>query len=181
MGNNATAENDSQCSETSEYTDYCFCSNFDGDGEIYDRDNKIVWRFQTTGLKQRSAISKSLNKFPVFSLCDPGGKEMLAIYREKRLPLARFKIVEKDLPVCAISQRSIFFTKYDFECNNGLKWNLYMPMFSVFGKGASGNDAKIIVRARTRKQWYVRISSGFDSPQTMTALAFITRKKLQCT
>jgi uncharacterized protein YxjI len=181
MANNATAENDCQRSETNEYKDYCFCSNFDGDGEIYSRDNKIVWRFQTTGLKQRSTKSKSFNKFPIFIFCDSDGKELLAIYREKRLPFARFKIVEKDLPVCTISQRSIFFTKYDFEFSNGLKWNLYLPMFSVFGKGASENGNEILVRVRARRQWFVRIATGFDNPPMMAALAYIIRKKEQCT
>jgi len=163
-----------------EFKDYCFCSNWDGDGEIYNRDSKIVWRFKTTGLKNRPAKSGAVRS-PIFAVCDASGQELLTIYREKMLPSARFKIVENGLPICDISQGSIFFTKYEFEFKDGSKWNLHLPMFSVSGKCVSQNGAEILVQARTRRQWYVRIGDGFDNPPMMTALAFIIRKKLQCT
>ena len=85
----------------SEVKDYCFCSNWDGDGEIYNRDGEVVWRFRTTGLKRRPA-EPGLFRSPVFAVSNAGGQELLTISRERMLPLARFRMVENGLPVCTI-------------------------------------------------------------------------------
>jgi uncharacterized protein YxjI len=164
----------------SEVKDYCFCSNWDGDGEIYNRDGEVVWRFRTTGLKRRPA-EPGLFRSPVFAVSNAGGQELLTISRERMLPLARFRMVENGLPVCTIRQRSILFTKYALEFDNGSRWNLHLPMFTVFIKGVSETGAEVLVRVRSRRQWYVRIGAGFDSLPMMGALAFIIRKKEQCT
>jgi hypothetical protein len=163
-----------------EFADYCFCSTWDGDGEIHNQEGKIVWRFQTTGLKQR-LIKSGIGQSPVFAFLDATGQELATIYRERRLPLARFVVVKNDLRLCMIWQRSIWFTKYEFEFDNKSKWKLCLPMFSVSGKAISESGAEILVRARTRRQWFARISAGLDSPSMMAALAFVIRKKLQCT
>ena len=161
-----------------DYKDYCVRSDWDGNGEIYNRDDKVVWKFQSTKLKE---FASRLFRSPVFVFRDSAGKEMAVIYRKRRFPLAQFVVVENDSPVCTISQHSIFFTKYRFEFCGGLKWNLYMPMFSVRGKGTSNKGKEIFTYAPSRCQWFVRISSGFDSLAMMGALAYITRKKEQCT
>ena len=162
----------------SEPKDYCFCSDWDGDGEIYNRDNKIIWKFQSTALKE-SPDKSGVFQLPVFSFRDAEGKELLAIYREKRFPMAQFNIIESGLTVCTISQRSLFFTKYEFNFHGGLKWNLHLPMFSVFGKSVSESGGEILVRIHTRRQWFVR--AEFDNPPMMAALAYIIRKKVQRT
>ena len=164
----------------SEVKDYCFCSNWDGDGEIYNRDGEVVWRFRTTGLKRRPA-EPGLFRSPVFAVSNAGGQGLLTISRERMLPLARFRMVENGLPVCTLRQRSILFTKYALEFDNGSRWNLHLPMFTVFIKGVSETGAEVLVRVRSRRQWYVRIGAGFDSLPMMGALAFIIRKKEQCT
>lgn len=164
----------------SEHEDYCFQSTFDGDGEIYDRANEIVWRFKSKGLKRRPA-NQGMFRSPVFAVYDAGERELLTINRDRMLPLARFIVVENGLPVCTIRQRSILFTKYTLEFDGGSRWNIHMPMFTVFFRGVSETGAKVLVRVRTRREWYVRISAGFDNLFMMASLAFIIRKKVQCT
>ena len=178
MSNNVTTEIGGNRSETNDYKDYCVCSDWDGDGEIFNGDNKVKWRFQSTNADK---YSTKLFRSPVFVFRNSDGKELSVIYCKRRLPLAQFVVVEKDLPVCTINQRSVFFTRYEFEFVGGIRWNLYMPMFSVRGKGTSNEGKEIFTGARSRRQWFIRISSSFDSSAMMAALAYITRKKLQRT
>lgn len=178
MSTNAKTQAVNNGSETNDYKDYCVCSDWDGDGEIYNRDNKIVWKFQSNRLKQ---FSTGLFRSPVFAFRNDDSGDLSVIYRKKRWPMAEFVVVEKNLPVCTIFQRSIFFTRYDFEFGGGFNWSLYMPMFSVRGKGVSREGKEVLIRVATRKRWFIRISTGLDSPAMMAALAFITRKKLQRT
>jgi hypothetical protein len=163
-----------------EFADYCFCSNWDGDGEIYNQENKIVWRFQKPGLEHCPKESLAVTT-PVFIFNHANGKELLRINRERKLPLARFVVIEHDMPRCTIRQQSIWFTKYEFEFGHNSKWKLYLLMFNIFGKAVSESGAEILVRARSRRQWFVRMVAGSESPSMMAALAFIIRKKLQCT
>ena len=102
----------------SEFADYCCCSNWDGNGEILNRENEVVWRFQTTGLKRRPS---ECGRLLVFSFRDASGNELATINLDKRLPLAQFSVVEEGLRVCKIWQRSILFTKYEFVFENKSK------------------------------------------------------------
>jgi hypothetical protein len=178
MANNTIDRSDDAHSEANDHKDYCICCDFDGNGQIYNPE-KIVWRFQLRASKPRSPKPKFLD--PVFIFCDSDGNELLTIHRLKLFLLARFKIVEKDLPIGTIRQRSILFTKYDFEINGGTKWNLYLPMFTVFGKGFSQDGKKVLIRIHSRKQWFVRFDSESNILPAMAALAFVTRKKIQGT
>lgn len=165
-----------------ELKDYCICSNWDGDGDIYNRDGEVVWRFRTTGLKRRPAELGSVRS-PVFAVYSTGGQELLTISRERRFPLARFRMIENGLPACTIRQRSMLFTKDSLEFDNGSRWKLYIPLFnfSMLFKGVSETGAEVLVRVHNRQQWYVRIGAGLDSLPMMASLAFIVRKNLQCT
>ena len=148
---------------------YCFCSTWDGDGEIYNQEGKIVWRFQTTQLIPPS----------IFSFRDANGNEMASIRREKRLPMARFVVVRDDVCLGTIWQQSIWRTKYRFEFEDNSKWNLRMPMFSVFARAANESGDEILIRARTRRQWFVSIGVGLESVPILAVLAFVVCKKLQ--
>lgn len=153
-----------------EFTDYCFHSSWDGDGEVFNGDNKIVWLFHTTGL----------NSPTVFAFRDKDGKDLATIKRERRFPLARFAVIQDNSPSGAIWQRTIWFTKYEFRFDKS-EWNLHMPMFSVSGRVTNRQGATILISARTRRLWFVRIDTGLDIPPMMAALTFVIRKKLQCT
>jgi uncharacterized protein YxjI len=161
-----------------EFADYRFCSTWDGDGEIYNQENKIIWRFKMTGLKQHPA-EVGIVPPPSFALNDADGKELVTISREKRLPLARYVVTENGSRCCTIWQRSIWFTKYEFEFDNKLHWKFYMPMFSVSGKVISETGAVIRVQARTRREWYVRFDAEIESTPMIAALTFVVRNKLQ--
>jgi hypothetical protein len=164
----------------SEFADYYFCSTWDGDGEILDRENKIVWRFQTTGLGSRPTDSRT-GRPPIFALRDAVGRELFTVLRERRFPLAQFAVVGDDECVCVVRQCNPVFTRYEFEFGDESKWHLHLPMFSVRGRAMSENGVEILVSARTRREWYMRFVVGYDSPALVAALVFVTRKKLQCT
>jgi len=157
----------------SEFADYCFCSDWDGNGEIYNRDGKVVWHFQPTGSDGRAGV-------PLFVFTGADGKELAVVRREKRLPLARFAVFENDVRVCTVRQRTLTLSKYDLEFETA-KWTLRMPMFSARMKATAANGLEILVRVHSRRQWFVRLPVGNDQPPMMTALAYVTRKKLQCT
>lgn len=164
----------------SELRDYCFCSTWDGDGEIYNREGAIVWRFLTTGVRDHAvAVEPQLPS--VFAFYDEGKRELLTIRRERRFPMARFKIIENGLLAGTIRQESPVFTRYALEFPNGSNWKLYLPMFSVSIRGVSDAGGEILARFRMRRQWYVRLGAGMDTPPMMAALAYIIRKKLQRT
>jgi len=163
-----------------EFGDYRVCSTWDGDGEIYNQENKIVWRFKTTGLKQHP-VEAGMIRPPTFILYDAGGEELAAISREKRLPLAQFVVTQNGSKCGTIWQRSIWFTKYELGFDDKSNWKLYMPMFSVSGKAVSETGAVIRVQARTRREWYVRFDSGVEQQPMIAALTFVVRNKLQCT
>ena len=163
----------------SEARDYCFLSDFDGDGSIVNRANEVVWRFRTTGLKYRAAEQTSGS--PVFAFCDPEERELLTIMRPRRLPLARFVLIEDGLPVGTIRQRSILFNRYTIESDSGWRCVLHMPLFTTSFRAATEVGAEVRIAVRTLREWYVRITEGFDSVHLMASLAFLTRKRIQCT
>jgi len=164
--------------KVNEFADYCFCSDWDGNGEIYNRDGKVVWRFRSTGLGCRAADSG--NGSPLFVFSGADGKELAVIRREKRLPLARFAVFENDSRTCTIWQRTLTFSKYELEFKKA-KWTLRMPMFSVFMRATANDGSEILFRVHSRRQWFMRMPAGSDETSMMTALAYVARKKLQCT
>ena len=163
-----------------ECKDYCFHSNWDGDGEIYNSDGEVVWRFKSTGLKHGSAESK-LHGTLVFAVYDNSQREWVTICRERRFPLGKFVVVENGLPICTIRQRDILFINYTLEFDRSQRWRIHMPIFTVFYHGTSDLGEIALIRFRTRQEWYVRITAGSDNLSIISSLAFIIRKKVQKT
>lgn len=150
---------------------YRFCSTWDGDGEISNQTDEVVWRFQT----------KPEANSPVdFVLSDATGK-LVTITRERSFPFAKFAVIRDELRLGTISQRNIWFTRYEFKFGHTAIWNVYLPMFSVSGKAISGIAPEICLNIQSRREWFARISVGIDNPPMMAALAYTVRKKLQCT
>ena len=46
-----------------------------------------------------------------FVVYDTAGEELFRVKRERRLPMARFVVVESGSPVCTIRQRSILLNR----------------------------------------------------------------------
>jgi hypothetical protein len=169
-------------SESPNHRDYGFSSDWDGNGEIYDVERQIVtWKCQFKNLRRRADEAGKQSK-PVFALFDADGKESLAIHRDAGFFIApKYRILEKSSQVGSIFQRSILFTRYEFSFASGSKWKLYLPMFTVWGSGESADQGKLTFRFKTRRLWMIRLTTDFGYPPLMAALAFVTRKKLQCT
>jgi hypothetical protein len=159
--------------------EYCFQCALDGNGEVYDRDSQILWRFKTLPKNSSYVLSSlSFKLFPNFYFLDNNLKELLVIKCEQRYPLARFVMFVDNFPVCVIRQRSILFkNKYTLEYNNGSRWFFQMPLFSVFYKGVSDTGAEVKVRLLRHDTWHVQIASEHDSPLLIAGLAFIHRER----
>jgi uncharacterized protein YxjI len=157
----------------SEFADYCFCPDWDGNGEIYNREGEVVWRFRSAGSNWNEGV-------PLFVFSGTDGKELALVRREKRFPLARFAVFENAVRTCTIWQRTLTLSRYDLAFENA-KWTLRMPMFSVRMRATSADGSEILIRVQSRKQWFVRLPMGKAEPSLLTALAYVTRKKLQCT
>ncbi|HEX3890316.1 MAG TPA: hypothetical protein VHX90_05640 [Verrucomicrobiae bacterium] len=156
---------------------YCFKCSYEGNGEIYNSNGEIIWRFKT--LHKRPHYPYGFFRLPDFVIYDKTDKEIFRIKLERKWALAQFMMLENGLSVCTINQRSIFRNKLTLNFANGQKWIFRMPLFTVRFGGLSETGEKIRVGVRTHNIWYVSIDTNVDSPQLVAALAFIHRERLR--
>lgn len=156
---------------------YCFKCSYEGNGEIYNSNGEILWRFKT--LHKRPHYPYGFFRLPDFVIYDKTDKEIFRIKLEHKLALAQFVMLENGLPICTINQRSILRNKLTLNFANGQKWIFRMPLFTVRFGGLSETGEKILVGVRTHNIWYVSIDANIDSPQLVAALAFIHRERLR--
>ncbi len=156
---------------------YCFKCSYEGNGEIYDSNGGILWRFKT--LHKRPHYPYGLFRLPDFVVNDKSDKELFRIKLERKWSLGQFVMLEDGLPVCTINQRSFLRNKFTLNFTGGQKWVFRMPLFTVRFGGLSETGEKIRVGVRTHNIWYVFIDANIDSPQLVAALAFIHRERLR--
>jgi len=156
---------------------YCFRCSYEGNGEIYNSNGGILWRFKT--LHKRPHYPYGLFRLPDFVVHDKSDKELFRIKLERKWALAQFMMLENGLPICTINQRSILRNKFTLNFTNGQKWVFKMPLFTVNFGGRSEAGEKIHVRVRTHNVWQVLIDTKADSAQLTVALAFIHRERLR--
>jgi hypothetical protein len=164
---------------------YRFECAYEGNGEIYDADDEILWRFRTQRPNARPITFVRVPAYGFFRLrdfilYDTAAKEVLRIKRERRLPRAKFVMFENGLPICTIRQRSLLLNKYTLDFVNGPKWTFHMPLFTAFFHGVSGTGGKVFARLWTHYVWLVLIEHGVESSRLAAALAFIHRERLRC-
>ena len=176
---------ESSASEAKESRQYSFQCDYEGNGEIYNRNGELLWTFKT---EHRRRLSRTFVRIPAYGLFrladfvvrDKAQKEWLRIRRERRLPMAKFVMLENGSRVCTIKQRSMLLNRYELDFASGSKWNFSMPLFSVFFNAVSDDGARIRVRLWSHNVWYVLMNPGPENPQLVTALAFIHRERLRC-
>jgi hypothetical protein len=157
---------------------YGFRCSVDGDGEIYNSDSEILWRFKTQYRNNYSIFGfKLFRLLPDFILYNTKDQEILTVKCERRYPLPIFRMVEKSLPVCTIRLMSILQNKYSIEFNDGRRLYFHMPMYSVYFRGTSGSGEEILVRLVRHDTWYVEIPLSIDNLHIIAALAFIHRER----
>ena len=157
---------------------YGFRCNTHGNGEIYNRDSKMLWRFKTHHQNKFQAFSGFFFLLlPDFVFFDASEKELLTIKCERSYPFTRFVMFENDSPICTIQQTSIFQNKYIIEFDGGYKWRFHLPMFTAFYKGISAAGAELHVRVQTHHTWYVQIPCNLDDFRLVAALALIHRER----
>ncbi len=156
---------------------YCFRCSYEGNGEIYNSNGEIIWRFKT--LHTRPHYPYGLFRLPDFVVHDKSDKELFRIKLERKWALAQFMMLENGLPICTINQRSILRNKFTLNFTNGRKWVFKMPLFTVNFRGCSEAGEKIRVRFRSHNIWHVLIDTKADGAQLAVALAFIHRARLR--
>lgn len=158
--------------------EYCFRCTYDGDGEIYNRESKLLWSFRSLSRNRSTVFPLAFFRLlPDFVFYDTTQLELLTIMCERRYPLTRFVMIENGFSVCTIRKRSILQNEYSIEFNSELNWTFQMPMFTVFYNGVSENGAKLRVRMERHDTWYVQIPSSVDNLRLVAALAFIHREQ----
>jgi uncharacterized protein YxjI len=161
-----------------EVHEYGFLCTFDGNGEIYNRDNKMLWRFKTIFRNSRPVFPCSVFRLlPDFILYDTDSQELLTIRCEQGYPLPRFVMIDNDSSVCTIKQMSILQNKYIIEFNSGYKWTFKIPLFTVFYKGVSESGVEVQVRMQRHDTWHVQIPSNIDNLRLVAAFAFLHREQ----
>ena len=160
--------------------DYCLQCSYPGFGNVCDSEGRVFW--QTAGQEERTRARYpyGLFRLPDFVVSDSGKQELFRIKRIRRLPMARFVMTQKGVPVGTIIQKSLFLNRYALDFAGGEKWNFRMPLFTVFFKGVSEAGGKVLVRLWSHNVWYVRVDAGCDTPELLAALAFIHRERLRC-
>jgi hypothetical protein len=156
---------------------YCFRCSYEGNGEIYNSNGGILWRFKT--LHKRPHYPYGLFRLPDFVVYDKADKELFRIKSKCKWALAQFMMLENGLPICTINQRSILRNKFTLNFTNGQEWVFQMPLFTVNFGGWSEAGEKIRVRFRSHNIWYVLIDTKADTPQLVAALALIHRERLR--
>ncbi|MEI6195696.1 MAG: hypothetical protein WCS42_15355 [Verrucomicrobiota bacterium] len=156
---------------------YGFKCSYEGNGEIYDSNGEILWRFKT--LHERPHYPYGLFRLPDFVVYDKFDKELFRIKLKRKLSLGQFVMLENGRSVCTINQRSFLRNKFTLNFSSGQKWVFRMPLFTVNFGGLSDTGEKIRVRVRTHNIWYVLIDTKADSAQLAVALAFIHRERLR--
>jgi hypothetical protein len=166
---------DSLGKETNEYGFRC---DFDGNGGIYNRDNKMLWRFSTPHKNSFLAFPRIFfHLLPDFVFYDTTDQELLIIRCERRYPLTRFVMVGNGLQICTIKQMSILQNKYIIEFNSGYRWTFHIPMFTVYYKGVAETGEEVHIRMQRQDTWYVQIPSNLDDLRLVAALALIHRER----
>jgi hypothetical protein len=171
--------NEEHATQNGDYSDYCFHSSWDGDGQISDEENKPLWRYKSIGGNPFHSSVYGFFRLPVFVVQDLEGHELLAFKRIKRFPLSVFEVKEGNRLVGRIRQRSFLFTKYILEFETGLRCTFHMPFFTVWFRGVSETGGHILVRLRQHRAWLVRLDSNINSLYLVAALAFIHRERLR--
>lgn len=165
-------------SNVTEGDEYGFRCTVDGNGEIYNRESRMLWRFRTLHRNGRGTFFSSF--FQPLADClfyDNSDLELLTIRCERRYPLSRFVMFESGLPVCTIQQRSLLQTKYIIEFTGGIKWTLQLPLFTVFYKVISETGSEVLIRLVRHDTWYLKVFSQSDNFRLLAALAFIHRER----
>jgi len=176
---------ESSASEATEGRQYSFQCDYEGNGEIYNRDGELLWTFKT---EHRRRLSRTFVRIPAYGLFrladfvvrDKAQKEWLRIKRERRLPMAKFVMLENGSRVCTIKQRSMLLNRYELDFASGSKWNFSMPLFSVFFSAMSDDGTRVRVRLWSHNVWYALLNPGLENPHLVAALAFIHRERLRC-
>jgi len=156
---------------------YCFRCRYEGNGEIYNSNGEVIWRFKT--LHKRPHYPYGFFRLPDFVVYDKTDKEVFRIKLECKLALSQFVMLENGLAICTINQRSILRNKFTLNFANGQKWIFRMPLFTARFGGLSETGEKIRVGVRTHNIWYVSIDASADNPQLVATLAFIHRERLR--
>jgi len=170
--------NDRQTTQASDYKDYRFDSSWEGDGQIYDGENKPLWRYKSLGRKSNSSFY-GLLWLPIFVIQDLNGHELLSFKRIKRFPFAVFEIKAGDRLIGTIRQRAFLFTNYLLEFESGLRCTFSMPLFTVWFRGTTETGGRILVRLWQHRIWLVRLDSKINDFYLVAAIAFIHRERLR--
>jgi hypothetical protein len=168
----------SQC-QPPEPGKYCFTCSYEGDGEIYDSNGEILWRFKTQHFNSRPRYPYGLFRVPDFVVYARDGVEAFRIKFQKKWALAQFVMLENSSPVCAIRLKSPLRNKYTLAFVNGQNWVFKMPLFTVSFRGHSDSGKDIQVRMWSHNVWYVLVDPSADNPQLIAALAFLHRERLR--
>lgn len=161
-----------------EVHEYGFLCSFDGNGAIYNRDNKMLWQFKTVYLNNRHIFPFSFFQLlPDFVLYDGTGKAVLTIKCERRYPLTKFLIIEKNLTIGTIQQQSILKNKYIIDFHGGNTWTFRLPLFAVLYKADSESGAQVLVRLVRHDTWHLKVPIESDDWHLLAALAIIHRER----
>ncbi len=168
----------SQC-QPPEPGKYCIKCSYEGNGEIYDSNGEVRWRFETQHFNSRPRYPYGLFRVPDFVVYARDGIEAFRIKFQKKWALAQFVMLENGSPVCTIRLRSPLRNKYTLMFENAQNWVFKMPLFTVRFRGHSDSGKDMQVRMRSHNGWYVLVDPSADNPQLVAALAFLHRERLR--
>jgi len=176
-----TSENGESESEDN-YKAYRFDSSWEGDGQIYDAENKPLWRYKSIGGNIFRSTNYGFFWLPPFAVQDLEGRELLAFRRIRRFPFSVFEVKEGIRVVGTIRQQSLLSllsTKYLLEFENEQRCTFWMPRFTIWFHGMTETGGHVLVRLWHHRVWLVRVDSNIDAFHLVAAIALIHRERLR--
>jgi hypothetical protein len=162
---------------------YRFDSSWEGDGQIFDEENKPLWQYKSIGGNPFRSQVYGFVRLPPFVIQNLEGRELLAFRRIARFPFSIFEIKEGSRVIGMIRKKSLLSfvsTKYSLEFESGLRCTFYMPRFTVWFLGMTETSGRFLVQLFAHRVWMVGVDRTIDSFHLVAAIAFIHRERLRC-
>jgi hypothetical protein len=158
---------------------YRFDSSWEGDGQVFDENDKLLWRHKSIGGNIFRSSVYGFFWLPPYAVQDMEGNELLRFERIKRIPRTAFEIREGNHVVGTIHKRSSLFTEYRLELESGLRCSFLVPPFTVWFHGIVDGGGRILIRLWHHRVWLAQLDSSINDFYLVAAIALIHRERLR--
>ncbi len=156
------------------FNEYVSSASWDGDGQVCDLESRPFFRYCSTG-RQRFGIGR----VPPFVVRDLNDRELATFTCRSRFPRGVFDITRRGARIGQVLQRTILFTEYAADFDNGTRIHFRFPLFTALFHGQSDSGATLQIRMWAHRTWVARVDSRINTPLLAAVVAFLHRERLR--